>query len=343
MDPSRHARRARLVRSARRGPRALRGSPPGAAWPASPSSSWACDSATGSALARASTRTAWPSRAGPPSASASSSSARSRRGRSRATRARGSSGCRDDGALVNRMGFNNAGAEALAGRIADARPRLPDGFVVGVNIGRNRDGDDRRLSPPRRARWPRWPTTSRSTSARPNTAGPARPRGPGAAARAARHGSVGRAGRAARWSSCRPTSPTIAAPRSSARCPRRTRRRDPQQHHHHPGRPRFSRRGRGRRAVRPPAAAAHAWRPSEESRRVGGRDIAIVASGGIGSGADVAAALEAGADLVQLWTGMIYAGPGLIGRCRSGPARMRRSSQGARAGRAAPTTECTTL
>ncbi len=51
----------------------------------------------------------------------------------------------------------------------------------------------------------------------------------------------------------------------------------------------------------------------EESRRVGGQDIAIVASGGIGSGADVAAAIEAGADLVQLWTGMIYAGPGLIG------------------------------
>jgi dihydroorotate dehydrogenase len=43
------------------------------------------------------------------------------------------------------------------------------------------------------------------------------------------------------------------------------------------------------------------------------RPIVIVASGGIGSGADAAAALAAGADLVQLWTGMIYAGPGLIG------------------------------
>src|SRR5918999_2863911 len=46
-----------------------------------------------------------------------------------------------DEALVNRMGFNNAGADALAGRIRIARPRLPDGFVIGVNIGRNRDGD----------------------------------------------------------------------------------------------------------------------------------------------------------------------------------------------------------
>jgi dihydroorotate dehydrogenase len=50
----------------------------------------------------------------------------------------------DDGALVNRMGFNNAGADALARRIANARPDLPDGFVIGVNIGRNRDTPDER-------------------------------------------------------------------------------------------------------------------------------------------------------------------------------------------------------
>jgi dihydroorotate dehydrogenase len=39
----------------------------------------------------------------------------------------------------------------------------------------------------------------------------------------------------------------------------------------------------------------------------------IVASGGIDSAADVAAAYAAGADLVQLWTGLVYRGPGLIG------------------------------
>ena len=50
----------------------------------------------------------------------------------------------EDGALVNRMGFNNEGADALARRIAAARPRLPDGFVIGVNIGRNRDTPDER-------------------------------------------------------------------------------------------------------------------------------------------------------------------------------------------------------
>ena len=47
----------------------------------------------------------------------------------------------DDEALINRMGFNNLGADALARRIREARPHLPEGFVIGVNIGRNRDGD----------------------------------------------------------------------------------------------------------------------------------------------------------------------------------------------------------
>ena len=44
-----------------------------------------------------------------------------------------------------------------------------------------------------------------------------------------------------------------------------------------------------------------------------GDGLAIIASGGIGSGADAAAAMAAGADLAQLWTGLVYRGPGLIG------------------------------
>ena len=39
----------------------------------------------------------------------------------------------------------------------------------------------------------------------------------------------------------------------------------------------------------------------------------LMASGGILSGADAQRARDAGADLVQLWTGLVYAGPGLIG------------------------------
>jgi dihydroorotate dehydrogenase len=41
----------------------------------------------------------------------------------------------------------------------------------------------------------------------------------------------------------------------------------------------------------------------------------IVGVGGVMSGADARAKLEAGADLVQLYTGLIYAGPTLVGDC----------------------------
>jgi dihydroorotate dehydrogenase len=44
-----------------------------------------------------------------------------------------------DGAVINRMGFNNDGLEAVAARLA-ARPRVG---VVGANIGANKDSEDR--------------------------------------------------------------------------------------------------------------------------------------------------------------------------------------------------------
>ena len=46
----------------------------------------------------------------------------------------------------------------------------------------------------------------------------------------------------------------------------------------------------------------------------GGARLAIVACGGIETGHDVARRLDAGADLVQLYTGFAYGGPALIGR-----------------------------
>ena len=46
-----------------------------------------------------------------------------------------------DGALLNRMGFNNHGAAALARRVMLARRDLPAGVVIGVNIGRARGTD----------------------------------------------------------------------------------------------------------------------------------------------------------------------------------------------------------
>lgn len=43
-----------------------------------------------------------------------------------------------------------------------------------------------------------------------------------------------------------------------------------------------------------------------------GGDMTIIAVGGIGSGQDARAALRAGADLVQVYTGLVYRGPGLV-------------------------------
>jgi dihydroorotate dehydrogenase len=48
-------------------------------------------------------------------------------------------------------------------------------------------------------------------------------------------------------------------------------------------------------------------------RSLVGDRLAIIASGGVGSGEEAAMLVAAGADLVQLWTGLVYAGPGLVG------------------------------
>ena len=74
-------------------------------------------------------------RAWPRSASASSRSARSPRRPSRATRRRGCSGCRPTEAIVNRMGFNNAGAAALAARLRRLGP-LP--VPLGITLGKSK-------------------------------------------------------------------------------------------------------------------------------------------------------------------------------------------------------------
>ena len=43
--------------------------------------------------------------------------------------------------------------------------------------------------------------------------------------------------------------------------------------------------------------------------------VPVIGVGGIMSGADAAARIRAGASLVQLYTGLVYAGPGLVGAC----------------------------
>ena len=42
-------------------------------------------------------------------------------------------------------------------------------------------------------------------------------------------------------------------------------------------------------------------------------DLPVIGSGGVMTGADARALLDAGASLVQIYTGFVYAGPALIG------------------------------
>ncbi len=79
-----------------------------------------------------------------------------------------------DEALVNRMGFNNAGAEALAARLAAVRAKAPPRVPLGVNVGKSRAAalesaaDDYELA--LRAVWPVADYVALNVSS-PNTPG----------------------------------------------------------------------------------------------------------------------------------------------------------------------------
>lgn len=63
---------------------------------------------------------------------------------------------------------------------------------------------------------------------------------------------------------------------------------------------------------------ARATRMTREVRRRVGRELVIIGVGGIASAEDVIERMRAGADLVQLYTGFIYGGPGLPAEILSG-------------------------
>jgi dihydroorotate dehydrogenase len=217
-----------------------------------------------------------------------------------------------DGALINRMGFNNAGADALARRIETARPRLPAGFVVGVNIGRNRDTPNSEaiddyvaaagavsgvadylainVSSPNTPGLRQLQSPDQVRAIVEAVAGVARDRpllvklspDMSLAERAALVAALAGANVAGLIVS----NTTVTRPIRSRRLAQEA--------------------GglSGRPLLRPTLTAV---------RRTASSTPVIVASGGVGSGGDAAALIRAGAGLVQIWTGMVYAGPGLIG------------------------------
>jgi dihydroorotate dehydrogenase len=219
-----------------------------------------------------------------------------------------------DCALINRMGFPNDGAAAVAGRLA----RRPAGLIVGGNVGKGRETPLERAADDYAAAAlalePRVDYLAVNVSS-PNTAGlrllqapahaaeivarvralTAKPillklapdldlaalpeivaaaRGAGASGLIATNTTSARDGLAA--------AATIAAEQSG---------------------------GLSGRPLR-----ARALRFTERLAEVAGPDLPVISAGGIATPDDVRDRLAAGARLVQLYTALIYEGPGLPGR-----------------------------
>jgi len=223
-----------------------------------------------------------------------------------------------DEALINRMGFNNAGAAALARRVMLARRHLPAGFVVGVNIGRGAATPADEATADYLAAFrliaPVADYVAVNVSS-PNTPGlrdlqqPDRLHELLTTLRAA--GEQERADRRLFVKLAPDLEPdafaalvaTVARDADGLILSNTTTARDglAAEERHESG-------GLSGRPLRDRMLEAVA-----RARALMAPPGVIIASGGIGSAADVAAAYAAGADLVQLWTGLVYRGPGLIG------------------------------
>ncbi len=227
-----------------------------------------------------------------------------------------------DGALVNRMGFNNAGAAALARRVMLARRALPEGFVVGVNIGRGRDTDPAEAIDDylacHRLVAPVADYLAINVSS-PNTPGLRDLQDARSLARLLE--ALAEAGETGGFR--RPLlvklAPDLAtddldellrmladSPAAGVILANTTVRRE------------GLRSNDGLVAEAGGLSGEPLWdgtqRRIERARDVGQARLVIVASGGISSAARAAEAIAAGADLVQLWTGLVYRGPSLIGQ-----------------------------
>lgn len=227
----------------------------------------------------------------------------------------------DDGALINRMGFNNGGAAAAARQVMLARHHLPAGFAVGVNVSCNRDTPAERVvddfCAAHRQVAPVADYVVVNVSS-PNTPGLRELQDPERLAELLTalndlHDTL---------TSAPPLfvklSPDldeatrdalltrlVALPAAGVILSNSTTRREA--------------------LLSPPVLAEETGGLSGDpllpgtvaavrhARELVGERLAIIASGGVRRSDDVALLREAGADLVQLWTGLVYRGPGLVG------------------------------
>ena len=219
----------------------------------------------------------------------------------------------EDRAVINRMGFNNRGPAGGAGAArADGADRAPGG-IVGVNIGANKDSADRIADYAAGvARDARRRRLSHRQHLLAQHAGPARAAGQGRAGRAARRGDggarrraaclpQGRAGPRARRMST--TSPRVAIDAADRRADRR-------QHHDQPAAACVSRHRDEAGGLSGAPLKALALERLRDFRRATGGALPLIAVGGIENGVDAFDRIRAGASLVQLYTALVYEGPG---------------------------------
>ncbi|MDZ4736248.1 MAG: quinone-dependent dihydroorotate dehydrogenase [Rhodospirillaceae bacterium] len=219
-------------------------------------------------------------------------------------------------AVVNRMGFNSAGHEAVAARLAD-RDRARG--IVGVNLGKNKDQDDAAADYVAGvARFGPLADYLVVNVSSPNTAGLR-----ALQARVALEALLGRVMAARDALAVRPplllkVSPdlntderrdvaevALAARIDGLIASNTTTRRptDPMRRHRH-------------LAETGGLSGAPLFAPStdllRDLYRLTEGKITLVGVGGIGSGLDAYRKIRAGASLVQLYTALVYAGPGLV-------------------------------
>lgn len=220
----------------------------------------------------------------------------------------------EDRAVINRLGFNNGGLAAALPRLA-ARDRAAG--VVGVNIGANKDAADRvaDYAAGLAAAAPHADYLTVNISS-PNTPGlralqtgaalagllaralPPRPRPPVFVKIApdldeGELEAIAQVALEAGIEGLIATNTTLARPASLR-----------SSHRVEAG-------GLSGAPLRAPATEV-----LRRLRRLTGGRLALVGVGGVASGADAWARIRAGADAVQLYTGLVYGGPGLVGRIK---------------------------
>jgi dihydroorotate dehydrogenase len=234
-----------------------------------------------------------------------------------------------DEALVNRMGFNNGGALDLARQVMLARRHLPRDFRVGANIGRNRDTNPERAVEDYLEAYrlvaPVADYLAVNVSS-PNTPGLRDLQEPGRLADLL-------SALAAAGANLRAAPPILVKLSPSLDPPRLAELVEVVASGPAAGLI-LANTSLARDGLRSSAAGEAGGLSGAPllsgmlaavaaAREVAGGRLAIVASGGIARSRDVAAAYAAGADLVQLWTGLVYRGPGLIGEAARVPFRKR--------------------